>query len=160
MADIFSPRTRSSVMAQIRATGNKQTELRFVQILRRNGIVGWRRHQPIVGRPDFVFRNEKVAVFVDGCFWHGCSKHGRSPTSNQRYWLPKLLRTKQRDSRNTKTLRAFGWKVIRLWEHDLVSETRIVRALRRALGRDTPRARVRHGLPSRRRAPAANPKGM
>ena len=55
MADIFSPATRSSVMAKIRVTGNEQTELCFVQILRRNGIVGWRHHQPIIGRPDFIF---------------------------------------------------------------------------------------------------------
>lgn len=160
MADIFSPATRSSVMAQIRATGNKQTELRFVEILRRNGIVGWRRHQPIIGRPDFIFPREKVAVFVDGCFWHGCSRHGRSPASNQKYWLPKLLRTKRRDSRNTKTLRALGWKVIRLWEHDLVSEDRIVRGLLCALARDTSSARVRHGSLAHRRAPGANPREM
>jgi DNA mismatch endonuclease (patch repair protein) len=160
MADTFSPATRSSVMARIRATGNKQTELRFVQILRGNGIAGWRRHQSIVGRPDFIFRREKVAVFVDGCFWHGCTKHGRSPTSNRAYWLPKLLRTKRRDSRNTKNLRILGWKVIRLWEHDLVSEDRIVRGLLRALRRDAFSARVRRGSPSRRHPPEANPREM
>jgi DNA mismatch endonuclease (patch repair protein) len=133
MADIFSAATRSSIMSRIRGTGNKQTELRLAEILRRHGIRGWRRHEPIIGRPDFTFRREKVAVFVDGCFWHGCPQHGRLPDSNQKYWLPKLERTKKRDLENIRVLRALGWKVIRLWQHDLAHEGKVVGVLRRAL---------------------------
>jgi len=62
-------------MAAIRSRGNKETELRLAAILRTHGITGWRRHQPLPGRPDFIFRRERVAAFVDGCFWHGCRWH-------------------------------------------------------------------------------------
>ena len=72
MTDVFSKKKRSQVMAAIRSKGNKTTELRLASILRAHGISGWRRHQPLFGKPDFVFRRERLAVFVDGCFWHGC----------------------------------------------------------------------------------------
>lgn len=139
-------------MAQIRGTGNKQTELRLAKILRRNRIAGWRRHQRIQGRPDFIFRSEKVAIFVDGCFWHGCPLHGRKPDSNQTYWLPKLERTKRRDRRNTRRLRAGGWCVVRLWDHDLNDEGRVVRRLVRALARSMEiNAPIQYGSPVRKR---------
>ena len=85
-------------MAAIRSKGNKDTELKLAELLRKNRIVGWRRHQALPGRPDFVFPRERVAIFVDGCFWHGCPKHGRKPTSNRAYWLPKLRRNQERDA--------------------------------------------------------------
>ena len=71
-------------------------------------------------RPDIVFTRRKVAVFVDGCFWHCCPDHGRQPTTNEWYWSPKLLRNRERDARNTATLEAAGWRVVRLWEHEAV----------------------------------------
>jgi DNA mismatch endonuclease (patch repair protein) len=87
VADIFTKSKRSQVMAAIRSRGNKGTELTLVAILRAAHVTGWRRHQPLPGRPDFVFRRARLAVFVDGCFWHGCPKHGRKPASNRGYWL-------------------------------------------------------------------------
>src|SRR6266704_3667265 len=96
MADVFSKKKRSQVMAAIRSRGNIDTELKLASIFRAHRIKGWRRHQRLPGSPDFVFRRERVAVFVDGCFWHGCPKHGRTPDSNRGYWLPKLKRNKQR----------------------------------------------------------------
>ena len=120
MADVFSKRKRSLVMAAIRSKGNKETELKLASILRAHGIKGWRRHSPLPGKPDFIFRKKGVAVFVDGCFWHGCPQHGRSPTSNQQYWLAKLQRNKRRDREVNLLLRNRGWKVLRLWEHQLV----------------------------------------
>ena len=134
MPDIYSSAQRSMLMARIRSFGNKQTELRLIALLRKHRITGWRRHQSFPGRPDFTFRAEKVAVFVDGCFWHGCPRHGRSPQSNQNYWLPKLEQTKQRDRRHTRKLRTLGWRVIRLWEHDLKNEAEVGRKLLRTLG--------------------------
>jgi len=68
MADVFSKRKRSQVMAAIRSKGNKDTELKLASILRAHGIKGWRRHQPLVGKPDFIFLKQRLAVFVDGCF--------------------------------------------------------------------------------------------
>jgi DNA mismatch endonuclease (patch repair protein) len=68
-------------------------------------------------RPDIVFTARKVAVFVDGCFWHACPEHGRQPTVNEWYWAPKLRRTVQRDRAADLALAAAGWQVVRLWEH-------------------------------------------
>jgi DNA mismatch endonuclease, patch repair protein len=119
MPDIFTKKKRSQVMSRIRSRGNKETELKLASILRAHGINGWRRHQSLPGRPDFTFRRERVVIFVDGCFWHGCRKHGRKPTTNQTYWLPKLERNIARDRLQTKVLRKSGWQVIRFWSHDL-----------------------------------------
>lgn len=68
-------------------------------------------------RPDIVFTRRKVAVFVDGCFWHGCPEHGTRPRVNQAYWDPKLERNRRRDCAVDSALRDAGWRVIRLWEH-------------------------------------------
>ncbi|HEX4123037.1 MAG TPA: very short patch repair endonuclease [Verrucomicrobiae bacterium] len=119
MPDIFTKEKRSQVMSRIRSRGNKETELRLASILRAHGITGWRRHQSLPGRPDFTFRRKRVVIFVDGCFWHGCPKHGRKPATNRSYWLPKLKRNAIRDRLRTKTLRNSGWRVIRFWSHDL-----------------------------------------
>ena len=120
-------------MAAIRSTGNRDTELRLVTILRAHRITGWRRHQPLLGKPDFVFRRERVAVFVDGCFWHGCPKHGRKPASNKTYWHEKLARNRARDLKVCRELRRNHWRVLRLWEHDLAGERLVVARLRAAL---------------------------
>ena len=68
-------------------------------------------------RPDLVFTRRKVAVFVDGCFWHVCPEHGRDPTTNEWYWAPKLRRNIERDRAADAALGAAGWTVVRLWEH-------------------------------------------
>jgi DNA mismatch endonuclease (patch repair protein) len=120
-------------MSAIRSKGNKDTEMRLAKILRNAGIRGWRRHQPQPGRPDFIFRNPNVAIFVDGCFWHGCPKHGRNPKSNRDYWLPKLRRNRLRDLAIKKQLTKLGWRVLRLWEHDLAEDALVVRKIKRLL---------------------------
>lgn len=73
-------------------------------------------------RPDIVFTRRKVAVFVDGCFWHSCPQHGRQPTSNSSYWSPKLQNNRDRDRRHTDALAGAGWVVVRIWEHESVAE--------------------------------------
>lgn len=69
-------------------------------------------------RPDIAFTAARVAVFVDGCFWHGCPEHAAVPTLNSDYWAPKLVRTRERDAEDDRQLLALGWRVIRVWEHD------------------------------------------
>ena len=96
----------------------------MVALLRTHGLTGWRRHQRIFGSPDFVFRREKVALFVDGCFWHACPEHGTWPASNAAFWRAKLERNKERDDLVNRTLRAKGWSVIRVWQHDLAKKRR------------------------------------
>lgn len=73
-------------------------------------------------RPDIVFTRRKVAVFVDGCFWHCCPIHGSQPKVNQSYWSPKLSANVERDQRNTAVLERAGWHVIRIWEHLPIDE--------------------------------------
>lgn len=119
MSDVFSPAKRSQVMSRIRARNNASTELNLVAILRAAKLHGWRRNQLIFGRPDFVFRKHKLAIFVDGCFWHGCPKCYRVPRQNQEFWASKLAKNRDRDRLVNRYLRASGWKVIRLWEHEL-----------------------------------------
>lgn len=133
MPDVFTKKKRSQVMAAIRSRGNKDTELKLAAIMRAAGITGWRRHQPVLGRPDFVFPRARLAVFVDGCFWHGCPKHGRNPGTNQKYWLPKLRRNKERDAAVARQLSRAGWSVIRLWEHHLANPDAVSRRITRAL---------------------------
>src|SRR5881296_2200586 len=92
MPDSFTRQKRSQVMGAIRSRGNKETELKLVAILRSSGITGWRRHQPLPGRPDFIFRRERLAIFVDGCFWHrhrGC-KFAYTPKSRLEFWVRKF----------------------------------------------------------------------
>ena len=69
-------------------------------------------------RADIVFRSRRIAVFIDGCFWHGCPQHGRTPRSNQPYWAAKLARNVERDERNNALLKLSGWTVLRYWEHE------------------------------------------
>lgn len=119
MPDVFTKAKRSEVMSRIRGRGNKETELALMKLFRRHHVTGWRRNQNIVGKPDFVFRRARLALFVDGCFWHGCPRHCNTPASNQAFWKEKLAANKARDRRVNRVLRSDGWRVVRIWEHDL-----------------------------------------
>jgi DNA mismatch endonuclease (patch repair protein) len=150
MPDVFTKAKRSEVMSLIRSRGNKDTELRMIEVFRQQGITGWRRHVALSFqvrdpdsprsilkkkvRPDFVFRLAKVVVFVDGCFWHGCPEHYRRPGSRQEFWDAKIARNQARDAEVDRALRRAGWRVLRLWEHALARrhEKRLLARLRRA----------------------------
>ena len=131
--DPLSARERSAQMRLVRSKGNRSTELRLAQVLRQQGVTGWRRHQPVFGMPDFVFPKLKLAVFVDGCFWHGCPLHATKPRNNAAFWRRKLARNKARDRLVTRTLRRAGWRVVRIWEHELRKPTRCLARIRKAL---------------------------
>jgi DNA mismatch endonuclease, patch repair protein len=141
MSDVFSPTERSRVMAAVRSRGNKATELHVVAIFREHKINGWRRHQPLPGRPDFVFYSARVAVFVDGCFWHGCVRHCRMPAGNREYWRRKLQRNSTRDRLTNRKLRAAGWSVVRIWEHALSKPDRVAQRVAQVLARKRPLTR-------------------
>ena len=148
LADVFSKAKRSEIMSRVRSHGNQLTERRLVQILRRFRISGWRRQYPIVGSPDFVFRDARVAVFVDGCFWHCCPMHGEMPRTNRQFWAAKLYRNRMRDRAMCKRLKEGGWRVVRLWQHELNDAGRIAARLRNVVG-----ARSDHPGPLARRQP-------
>jgi DNA mismatch endonuclease (patch repair protein) len=135
MGDIYTAARRSQLMRCVRSKGNRTTELPLAAALRAAGITGWRRHVRLCVRtsgkgqaigsksvritPDFLFRGSKVAVFIDGCFWHRCPVHGSAPQSRMSFWRKKLAGNVARDMRNTKLLRKAGWHVIRFWEHNV-----------------------------------------
>jgi DNA mismatch endonuclease (patch repair protein) len=136
-------------MARFRSRRNKATELAFVRLLRRHRLIGWRRHHrlwldlasgrnsdervPRYCEPDFVFAKEKVAVMVDGCFWHGCPRHCRLPKTNSQYWVRKITQNKERDLIVAAVLKRTGWRVVRVWEHDVKSAARCVSRITSAL---------------------------
>jgi len=95
--------------------------MRLRRELHRRGL-RYRKHQvPLPGlrcRADLIFRRERVAVFIDGCFWHGCPQHGKSPQTNSDYWSAKIEANVERDKRNNDLLAGAGWKVVRVWEHE------------------------------------------
>ena len=124
--DVFSKKKRSQVMAAIRSKRNKTTEIRLVAIFRKGKIHGWRRGFPLFGKPDFVFPKHRLAIFVDGCFWHGCPRHLRKPKGNRIFWREKILRNRKRDRLVSRNLRRSGWRVLRIWEHDLKREGRLI----------------------------------
>jgi DNA mismatch endonuclease (patch repair protein) len=133
--DVFTKAKRSEVMSRIRGQGNKDTELALMKLFRRHDIAGWRRRHPIFGKPDFVFPKRRLAVFVDGCFWHGCPKHANLPANNRAFWKKKMAANKARDRQVNRTLRNAGWRVVRIWEHDLARRSEVcIRRVQAALG--------------------------
>ena len=133
MTDVFTKKKRSEVMSRIKGKGNKDTELTMIHILRKHHISGWRRNQAILGKPDFIFPKQKVALFVDGCFWHGCSKHFTMPKNNRSFWERKLLGNKERDKYVSRELKRAHWIVLRIWEHELSDSNRVSRLITTAL---------------------------
>lgn len=125
MADIVSETARSAMMSGIRSKGNRATEICMVALFRRHEIIGWRRHDKrVFGTPDFVFRSQRVAVFVDGCFWHRHKNCDLAyiPKSGRRgieFWLRKFDANINRDRKVTRCLRNRGWKVLRVWQCQL-----------------------------------------
>jgi len=118
MPDVFTAEKRSEVMSRIRARGNRDTELRMISLFRQFGITGWRRNARVFGKPDFVFPHEKIAVFVDGCFWHrhpGC-RFAYTPKSRLEFWSRKFESNVARDKSVVRVLRKAGWRIARVWE--------------------------------------------
>jgi DNA mismatch endonuclease (patch repair protein) len=135
MSDVFEKAKRSKIMSRVRSRENKNTEIALVTLFRKHVITGWRRRMRVFGSPDFIFRKQRVAVFVDGCFWHSCPKHRSTPESNRTFWNRKLQRNKARDQLVSRTLRKNGWKVIRVWQHELkrANHAKMIARIRRAL---------------------------
>jgi DNA mismatch endonuclease (patch repair protein) len=138
-------------MSRIRSRGNRSTEEQMVALMRGAGITGWRRQVElswkatasrfaVAGsrgkvRSDFVFRRERVVVFVDGCFWHGCPRHAKRPKQNRTFWDAKIAGNQARDTRLSRGLRKAGWKVLRIWEHSLKKPGTVIARIHRALAR-------------------------
>ena len=134
-ADVMTPAKRSALMARIRG-GDTGPELELRRAVWARGLryrVNFR-----VGRvrPDLVFVGARLAVFVGGCFWHGCPQHSTIPKNNREFWEQKLRRNRERDAENTQWLEAEGWRVLRLWEHEIeVSPSDCARRIAALLGK-------------------------
>ncbi len=137
MADQFSPAERSAIMAKVKSTGNRTTEGRVEAALVASGVVGWVKHpREVLGKPDFFFPEQRLALFVDGCFWHGCPVcKPLMPVSHAEYWRAKIDRNRRRDNRHHRRLRRDGYHVMRVWEHELKAD-RWLKRLRAMLRRN------------------------
>src|ERR1035438_6720896 len=113
--DTLSPAMRSEVMGKVRSQRNRSTEWRLRAALIRAGVRGWKvTATDIPGKPDFVFRKERLLLFVDGCYWHGCPKCYRRPSSNTDYWDAKVARNRVRDATIAAQLKGRGWRLLRV----------------------------------------------
>lgn len=109
--------TRSDQMRKVRSK-NSAAEIALRSALHKAGL-RFRVHRRIEGvSVDIAFVSPRVALFVDGCFWHGCPQHASIPKTNRDYWLPKLAENRARDERQTARLEERGWTVVRVWEHE------------------------------------------
>ena len=116
----MSPEQRSALMAKVKSKGNRSTEVRVVAALEKEGLSGWMQHpNEVAGHPDFFFPQQKVALFIDGCFWHSCPLCGRMPKSRVDFWKAKIEGNKARDESVTLQLLSCGFDVLRIWEHEL-----------------------------------------
>jgi DNA mismatch endonuclease (patch repair protein) len=118
--DVFTREKRSDVMSRIKSHGNRSTDRKLAAVLRGSAISGWKM-QPgaIIGHPDFYFPVARIALFVDGCFWHACKKCFRMPMTNQPFWITKISTNVRRDKEVTRALKRKNIRVLRIWEHDL-----------------------------------------
>ena len=114
--DTFSRAKRSSIMSAVRSRGNRTTEVALGRLLCSAGLRGYRKHWKVEGHPDFAWPGLKIAVFVDGCFWHGCPRCNEFPKTNAAFWAAKIETNRRRDRRVNARLRRGGWIVLRIRE--------------------------------------------
>lgn len=119
MSDVFSKDERSRIMRSVKSKNTKSTELVLIKLFRENSITGWRHSYNVKGHPDFVFLEKRIAIFVDGCFWHGHDCRNTRPSDNSEYWAKKRERNIQHDQEITAKFENRGWTVIRIWECEL-----------------------------------------
>lgn len=126
MADVFSKSKRSQIMQRVESSGNKNSEEKLIQYFSERNITGWRRHYNVKRHPDFVFPGKYIAVFVDGCFWHGHDCRNTRPSDNADYWNRKMEKNITHDDAVTQSFQARGWIVIRIWECELKKKNRYI----------------------------------
>ena len=132
--DRLDKATRSRIMATVRKT-NTGLESDLASVLKEASLDAYIKYpKNLPGSPDFVFADSRLVVFLDSCFWHGCPRHLRMPKSHVAYWRTKIETNRRRDRQQTRELRAQGWRVLRIWEHELRAPGRVLGRIRRALG--------------------------
>ena len=124
--DIFTASKRSEIMSKVRSSGNKSTEIKLIEIFRKNKITGWQRQINLPGKPDFFFSREKICVFADGCFWHKCPKCFKLPKNKPVFWRNKIEENVRRDLQVRRKLRRMGFSVLTIWECDIKKRPQVV----------------------------------
>ncbi len=129
MADTVSRKVRSRIMRAVKSRETK-IEVDFRKALWREGVRYRKNVKTRLGKPDIVVNKSKVAIFVDSCFWHGCPKHCRMPSSKKSYWIAKIRRNRERDKAVTLFYKNNGWRIFRVWEHDLKNSGSIIKKIK------------------------------
>ena len=118
MVDVHTKQQRSFNMSRIKGK-NTKPEIKLRKVLFKNGCRGFRVSSKITGKPDIVFTKKKIAVFIDGCYWHKCMKCFIKPKTKTKWWMEKINRNVTHDNEVDTQLKSYGWKVLRFWEHDI-----------------------------------------
>jgi len=121
MTDVLTPQQRTYNMSQIRGK-NTTPEIKLRKLLFATGTRGYRIHHNIPGKPDIVFVKKKIAIFIDGCFWHKCPVCFQEPETRNEFWMKKIQSNVDRDKKVNDLLKNEGWTVIRIWEHEIKKE--------------------------------------
>lgn len=118
MTDVLTKAQRKLNMSRIRGK-DTSPEIKIRKLLFSKGIRGYRVNYKLTGKPDIVFPGKKVAVFIDGCFWHKCPIHFQEPDTRKEFWLDKINRNVERDQIVNLKLKEAGWRILRIWEHQV-----------------------------------------
>ena len=118
MVDTVSKKKRSEIMSAVRSK-NTKIEINFRKELWRRGYRFRKHYNKLIGKPDIAMVKNKIAIFIDSCFWHGCPHHCRMPHSNRAYWNTKIKRNKRRDREVVKWYKKNHWNIFRFWEHEI-----------------------------------------
>jgi len=129
MTDTVSKKKRSEIMFNVKSKDSK-IEVLFRKALWKKGLRYSKNSSKYFGKPDVVLLKYKTVIFLDSCFWHGCKRHCRIPTVRKKYWVAKMARNKERDKEVSRYYKKKGWKIFRIWEHNLEKENLIVDILK------------------------------
>jgi len=125
MTDVLTKEQRKLNMSRIRGK-NTSPELKIRKMLYARGLRGYRVHYDLPGKPDIVFTKKRIAIFIDGCYWHKCPLCFREPQTNHEFWMDKINSNVKRDKEVNIMLKSDGWQVLRFWEHQVRKEPEIV----------------------------------
>lgn len=120
--DIVSKEKRSEIMSSIKSK-DSEIEIDFRKLLWKSGLRYRKNVSKYLGKPDIVLKRHKTIIFIDSCFWHGCKKHCRIPSTRKKYWIDKISNNQKRDLRINRKYKKNGWRVIRIWEHNLKKQS-------------------------------------
>jgi DNA mismatch endonuclease (patch repair protein) len=128
MGDIVSKKRRSEIMGNIKSK-DSEIEIEFRKVLWKEGFRYRKNPSDYFGKPDLVLPKYKTVIFIDSCFWHGCSKHCRMPSSNKNFWKKKIERNKKRDQEVNEYYKNINWNIFRIWEHNIKNDSETKRIM-------------------------------